>query len=168
MRFFIMVAYVVIALFIVQGQYNAVTAATHTPIEEPRIKIMLERTYLDSEVSEEIFTEKVSSLETFLKEHDDWQLIDRNDEQIVLQKRIQDISPLLKINGYFGVSKEGVLQTFEGVPEKDNAIHSFFQLDMKKLKSYKRNQLKRGIRIESKERFVEVMEELKQYTVQKK
>lgn len=168
MRFIIMLAHSMLVLCFVFGTYNTVSAATHTPVEEPRIKVMLERTYLDGEVSEEVFTENVSSLETFFKKYDDWQLVDRNDEQVVLQKRIQDISPLLKINGYFGVSKEGILQTFEGVPRKENAIHSFFQIDMKKLKSYKRNQLKRGIRIESKERFVKVIEEMKQYTVQKK
>lgn len=166
MRFFIMVAHVMLVLFFVHGDYNVASAASYTPVEEPRIKIMLERIYLDGEVSEEIFTEKVSSLEVFLEEHHDWQLINRDNEQIVLQKRVQDISPLLKINGYFGVSKEGILQTFEGVPQMDHVIHSFFQIDMKKLKSYKRDQLERGIRVESKERFVEVMEEMKQHTVQ--
>lgn len=166
MRFFIMVAHVMLTLFFVHGDYNVASAASHTPVEEPRIKIMLERIYLDGEVSEEIFTEKVSSLEAFLEEHHDWQLINRDNEQIVLQKSVQDISPLLKINGYFGVSKEGILQTFEGVPQMDHVIHSFFQIDMKKLKSYKRDQLERGIRVESKERFVEVMEEMKRHTVQ--
>ena len=59
----------------------------------------------------------------------------RDDVQIVLQKKVDDISPLLKTSGYFGVSEEGILQIFKGVPKNDNAIHSFFQIDMKSLRA---------------------------------
>ena len=39
---------------------------------------------------------------------------------------------------------------------------------MKKLESYERAKLKRGIRIKSKEGFVKTIEKMKQYAVQKK
>ncbi|MCV5466885.1 intercompartmental signaling factor BofC, partial [Escherichia coli] len=84
--------------------------------------ILLERMYVDGEVSEEIFTEKVADLEKFLQQYKEWQLVDRDDVQIVLQKKVDDISPLLKTSGYFGVSEEGILQIFKGVPKSDNAI----------------------------------------------
>ena len=66
------------------------------------------------------------------------------------------------------MSEEGILQIFKGVPKSDNAIHSFFQIDMKKLESYERAKLKRGIRIKSKEGFVKTIEKMKQYAVQNK
>ena len=136
--------------------------------KEPRITIMLESMYLDGEVSEEIFTEKVANLEQLLRQYKEWQLVSRDDTHIVLQKKIDDISPLLKTSGYFGVSTEGILQIFNGVPKSGNSIHSFFQIDMKKLKSYERQQLKQGIRVKSKERFVKTIEEMKQYAVRYK
>nr|WP_028402918.1 BofC C-terminal domain-containing protein [Ectobacillus panaciterrae] len=135
--------------------------------QDPSVTIILQRTYLDGEVSEEIFTEKTTSLEATLQKYQDWQLVDRDDVQLVLHKRVDDISPLLKTSGYFGVSKEGVLQIFKGIPDARNVIHSFFQLDMRKLESYKRQQLERGIRIKSKERYVEVLETMKNYSVKK-
>ena len=96
--------------------------------KDPQVTILLERMYVDGEVSEEIFTEKVADLEKFLQQYKEWQLVDRDDVQIVLQKKVDDISPLLKTSGYFGVSEEGILQIFKGVPKSDNAIHSFFKL----------------------------------------
>lgn len=163
---------IAISCFIMLNEGN-VWAAPIEPIipkrpdashEEPRITVILQRTYLDGEVSEEVFTENPQQLEQVLRQYKDWQIIDRDDVEIVLQKRINDISPLLKTSGYFGVSKEGILQIFKGMPSSDHVIQSFFQIDTKKLKTDRRQQLEKGIRIESKERFAEVLEEMKSYS----
>jgi len=132
--------------------------------EEPRITVILQRTYLDGEVSEEVLTEKTQQLEQVLRKYKDWQIVDRDDVEIVLQKRINDISPLLKTSGYFGVSKEGILQIFKGMPNSEHVIQSFFQIDTKKLETDRRQQLEKGIRIQSKERYAEVLEEMKSYS----
>ena len=58
----------------------------------------------------------MTDLEKFLQQYKEW-LVDRDDVQIVLQKKVDDISPLLKTSGYFGVSEEGILQIFKGVPK---------------------------------------------------
>ncbi|MFJ8529762.1 BofC C-terminal domain-containing protein [Bacillus sp. NPDC094106] len=170
MKFMMIAVQVLIAICCLSHESSVMAAVTIPDVteKEPQVTILLERMYLDGEASEEIFTEKVANLEQFLKQYKDWQLVDRDDVQIVLQKKIDDISPLLKTSGYFGVSNEGILQIFNGVPNRDNAIHSFFQIDMKKLESYERAELKRGIRIKSKERFVKTIEKMKQYAVQSK
>ncbi|MBO9130484.1 BofC C-terminal domain-containing protein [Bacillus sp. 165] len=134
---------------------------------EPYITVILQRTYLDGEVSEEILSQRVHTLEKFLEQRTDWQLVDRDDMQIVLQKRIDDISPLLKTSGYFGVSKEGILQIFKGVPKTNNVIQSFFQIDTRKMKSYQRRQLEKGIRIKSKERYEKVLIQMKPYSIKR-
>ncbi|QTR84708.1 BofC C-terminal domain-containing protein [Bacillus cytotoxicus] len=165
MKFIMIAVQVLLVLFCLSYESNVRVAVTTPNVteKEPQVTVLLERMYLDGEVSEEILTEKVANLEQLLQRYKDWQLVDRDDVQIILQKKIDDISPLLKTSGYFGVSDEGILQIFNGVPKNDNAIHSFFQIDMKKLKSYERAKLKRGIRIKSKERFVKTMEKMKQY-----
>lgn len=42
---------------------------------------------------------------------------------------MDDISPLSKVNGYIGVSDNGVISTFHGRPESaSEPIQSFFKL----------------------------------------
>ncbi|MFX3624541.1 MAG: BofC C-terminal domain-containing protein [Ectobacillus sp.] len=172
MKFMMIVQITAAALYFVLGgvcdsSISAAQAQQLASNKEHFITVILQRAYLDGEVSEEIFAENVSSLEQMLQRYRDWQLVDRDDMQIVLQKRINDISPLLKTSGYFGVSKDGILQIFKGAPKADNVIHSFFQIDVKKLESYQRERLERGVRIKSRERYVKMLNEMKSYSIKK-
>lgn len=168
MKFMIVAMQIMLAAFCLYYEPGVASAESsgNEAQQEPQITIMLQRVYLDGEVSQEIFKEEVVNLEKLLEQYKDWQLVDRDDVQIVLQQSMDDISPLLKTSGYFGVSKEGILQIFNGVPKNDNAIHSFFQIDMKKMESNQREELKRGIRVKSKERFVKVMKDMEQYSLE--
>ncbi|MCA1031893.1 intercompartmental signaling factor BofC [Bacillus timonensis] len=129
------------------------------------LSIILERIYLDGEVSEEIYEETIWSMEDFWASYATWELVHQDEEQIVFKKHIDDISPLLKSNGYFGISEEGVLTIFEGKPDKSTkVIQSFFQIDVKKLESHYHKELKKGIKIGSKEEYVKVIETFKSYS----
>ena len=100
-------------------------------------------------------------MEDFWSEYTEWQLIDQDEEQIVFQQNIDDISPLLKANGYFGITDEGILTIFNGKPKTHNVIQSFFQIDMEKLESHQHEELKNGIPISSKDKYVKVLEVFK-------
>lgn len=127
--------------------------------------VVLERVYLDGEVSEEIRQENVHSVDSLLSMYKQWTVTYRDEEQIVFQKQIDDISPLLKTNGYFGIAGDGTLTIFNGNPnETDEVIQSFFQLDVEKLETHKRKELKEGIRIESKDQYFDVIETFKSYS----
>ena len=132
-----------------------------TPVE---VEVMLRCEYLDGEISEEKIKETVYSYENFWAKYDDWQYIGMDHEKLIFYKKMDDISPLLKANGYFGVTDEGILTIFNGKPYKSHIIHSFFQIDVGKLESRKREELMRGIRIKTKDRYVEVLETFKPYT----
>ena len=82
-------------------------------------------------------------------------------------KKAEDISPLLKANGYFGVTDDGILTIFNGKPYKSHIIQSFFQIDVGKLESTKREELIKGIPIKTKDRYVEVLETFKTYSKEK-
>jgi len=124
-----------------------------------QMRVILESVYLDGEVSEEIVTEAVVSMKDIWKKYKGWQLVNMDDEQIVFQKRIDDISPLAKTNGYFGLTKDGKLSIFEGKPnESSRVIQSFFQIDIKKLESHQHEQLQKGIRVASKSRYRDIIE----------
>lgn len=134
-------------------------------LTEPSIlKVVLERVYLDGEISEETIEESVTSLANFWAKYDQWQLISANESQFVFRKQVDDISPLLKVNGYFGISDNGVLTIFNGRPNRSRIIQSFFQIDIKKLESRKQEELLHGIPIKTKDRYKKVLETFKPYS----
>lgn len=136
--------------------------------EPLEVQVVLERMYLDGEYSQEIVEETIWSMEDFWAKYDDWQLIDMEEDKVVFREHVDDISPLLKTNGYFGISNDGILTIFNGKPQSSNIIHTFFQLDMGKLESNKQEELKKGIPIKNKDRYVEVLETFKNYTIDEK
>lgn len=130
------------------------------------ITVILERVYLDGEVSEEKVEETVWSLEDLWLRYDGWQFISMDEDTVVFKQNVDDISPLLKANGYFGLTEDGVLTIFNGRPYESKIIQSFFQIDVGKLESRKRLQLKKGIPIKTKDQYEKVIEAFKPYTRQ--
>lgn len=134
--------------------------------EEPlELTIHLKRVYLDGETSEEVVKEVIFALEDFWAKYKSWQLVDMNEDRLLFEKRIDDISPLLKMNGYFGITDDGTLSIFNGKPEKADVIQSFFQIDVKKLESSQHMKLMQGIPVKSKEEFSKVVESMRKYSM---
>ncbi|MFD2446196.1 BofC C-terminal domain-containing protein [Bacillus sp. CGMCC 1.16607] len=139
-------------------QANA--AEVNAPVQ---VEVILKRVYLDGEVSEERLTETVWSMEHFWLKYEQWELIDTYEKGLVFKKPVDDISPLLKANGFFGITEDGTLTIFNGRPHQTNIIQSFFQINIEKLESRKHLQLKKGIPIKTKDRYVNVLETFKPY-----
>jgi forespore regulator of the sigma-K checkpoint len=134
----------------------------------PQMKVILERVYLDGEISEETVTETIWAAEDFWAKYENWTLIDMDDGVVVFRQQTDDISPLLKTNGYFGITEEGILTIFNGKPQSSNIIQSFFQIDIQRLESKKCEELKEGIPIMTKDRYIEVLETFKTYSTDEK
>ncbi|MEI5905698.1 intercompartmental signaling factor BofC [Bacillus spongiae] len=128
-----------------------------------QITVILERLYLDGESSKEVVTKTIWSMEDFWSEYEKWNLVEMNEEVAIFQQQMNDISPLLKSNGYFGITEGGVLTIFNGKPDKSNVIQSFFQIDIPKLESKTQKELVKGIPIKSKEEYNEVLDVFKPY-----
>lgn len=126
--------------------------------------VTLERVYLDGEKSEEKIIERLSDQE-IRKKYAEWIMVSSNEHTYTFKKYVDDISPLLKMNGFFGLTKEGMLSIFNGKPDTKNVIHSFFQIDTKKLESQKQKELMEGIRVQTKDEFVQVLETFKPYRI---
>ncbi len=133
----------------------------HEPL---RIKVTLEKVYVDREVSQEQLIETAVSWEEFWSKYKGWSVVDVGKDSVVLRSQVEDISPLLKTNGYFGLSGEGVLAIFNGRPPYSQIIQSFFQIDVEKLESRKQAELRKGIPIKTRDRYVEVLESFKPYS----
>ncbi|MEH7504962.1 intercompartmental signaling factor BofC [Neobacillus drentensis] len=133
--------------------------------EPLNMTVILERVYLDGEISQEVVNETCWSMENFWAKYDQWQLTDIDESTMVFRKQVNDISPLLKANGFFGITEDGVLTIFNGRPDHLRIIQSFFQIDIKKLESTKQEELIQGIPIKTKDRYVEVLETFKPYSL---
>ncbi len=131
-----------------------------------QVDVILERVYLDGETSQEVVHETIWSTEDFWAFYEEWVLVDQNESEMIFRKNIDDISPLLKMNGYFGITEEGILSIYEGVPTKDRVIQSFFQLDTSKLKSQQHLDLMNGIPVQDLKNYEEVLQVLGQYKSQ--
>lgn len=144
--------------------YTCIGAAA-VPVENDQLQVILQREYLDGELSEEKITEWVWSIEEFKNKYRDWKIIEQTKDHIVLHKMENDISPLLKTNGYFGITEDGTLSIYNGKPEEDKIIHTFFQIDVGKLEVYQQEELQQGIQIISKDQFNSLMKEYREYAV---
>ncbi|ATA60805.1 intercompartmental signaling factor BofC [Geobacillus stearothermophilus] len=145
----------------------AIVLPVHSASAAPvKMTIVLERQYLDGEMSEEKVTETVDSMTEIWKKYRGWQLVTLDDQTIVFLKTINDISPLLKTNGYFGITDDGTLSIFNGKPgQSSEIIQSFFQIDVQKLESRQQEKLKQGIRVLSKEQYEQVIEMYRHFAV---
>lgn len=130
------------------------------------VNVILQRHYLDGKTSEEVLKETIWSMEDFWANYSDWQLVDQQEGKMIFKKNIDDISPLLKTNGYFGISEDGTLSIFKGIPaESEEVIQSFFQIDISKLESRQQEELKKGIPVVSKDHYIQVIESFKTLSV---
>jgi len=159
----------VLAGFLLGEQHQAFAETQlNKDVKNPiTVEVLLKCTYMDGEISEETVTETIYSMENFWAKYEDWQFSGMENDKMIFQKNADDISPLLKANGYFGVTDDGILTIFNGKPYKSHIIQSFFQIDVGKLESTKRQELIKGIPIKTKDRYVEVLETFKFYSKEK-
>ncbi|WHY76324.1 intercompartmental signaling factor BofC [Neobacillus sp. WH10] len=146
---------------------SAAQQGNHQMPQPLNMTVILERVYLDGELSQEVVQETCWSMESFWAKYDQWQFTDINGSTFVFRKQVDDISPLLKANGFFGVTEDGILTIFNGRPGQSRIIQSFFQIDIKKLESKIQEELIQGIPIKSKDHYVEVLETFKPYSLKK-
>jgi forespore regulator of the sigma-K checkpoint len=133
---------------------------------EEGITVFLERVYVDGVVSQEVVHHASDSKQDVLGAYEPWRVIKEGERELILRTYIDDISPLLKANGYLSISVDNILSIYEGIPaESTKVIQSFFQIDVDKLESYHRQKLQKGIRVHSKDEYVALMEFFKGYSL---
>lgn len=99
------------------------------------VEVVLKKTYVCGVEEEERLTKQVRSANDLFRQYEDWDLLSAAEDQLVFHKNIQDISPMCKKNGYFGLSEDGTLTLYNGLPENDRVIKTFFHINTEKLES---------------------------------
>lgn len=127
------------------------------------VTVHLKTVYLDGFKTEKKIDEPILSMEDFWDNYKGWQLVKQSTSDVYFQKNINDISPVSKAAGIFGISKNHTLTIFNGNPNNDQIIQTFFQLDLDALEAKLHMKLEKGIPVQSKENFKQVMKVLSHY-----
>lgn len=98
-------------------------------------ELVLARTYLCGVKDEERISLTHESFEKALSAYKGWEIIASEEGKLILLKRENDIAPSCKENGYFGLSQDGVLTLFNGVPGEKQVIQSFYQINRAKMEA---------------------------------
>lgn len=156
----------IIGIFIFQSFAKAENHNEYNTLSiNGQLTVILQLFYLDGEVEEEIVIEKPANLASLWDEYEHWTLVDMNEEQVVFKKEIDDISPMLKANGYFGLTEDQTLSVFYGKPNNSNIIQSFYQIDIEKMETRLLKQLKEGIPVRDKNQFKQILKAFKPYSI---
>jgi len=114
-------------------------------------KLVLARTYLCGVRDEEHKPTSLNHLAETMVDYKGWEIVSADSAKMILMKREQDISPRCKENGHFGISPDGMLTLFHGVPSEQEVVQTFYRINTAKMEASLSKEevenLKHGIRV---------------------
>jgi len=110
-----------------------------------------------------------SQILDLMNQHQNWLVDEMNDEAITFYEYVEDLSDRCKQSAYIGIDTMDHLTLFEGVPSTDNAIRTFFQIDVESLKTSLPQEaidsLYNGIRVRDMAEYYSVISTFSQFAV---
>lgn len=104
-----------------------------------------------------------------MEQHPAWIVDSSDSEQIIFYEYVDDLSERCKQSAYIGIDAMDQLTLFEGSPNQDNAIRTFFQIDIEYLKTSLPpeaiDSLYNGIRIRDLAQYNSVISTFSQFAV---
>lgn len=132
-------------------------------------EVFVEKRYVCGEEIERLGMMEPDSIVKLKREHPEWSIDLNESGSVRFTQSVEDLSPKCKDNAYFGLDKNGNLSLFEGLPEQERVIRTFFQLNVEHLKSSLPedtvNQLYTGIRISDLADYNSVLSTFSEYAV---
>ncbi|WP_438444300.1 BofC C-terminal domain-containing protein [Gorillibacterium sp. sgz5001074] len=130
-------------------------------------EVYLHTEYVCGEEIRQMGAMPAAEIVSLSKEHPEARVNVDESGRIHLTERVEDLGPRCRENAYFGMDKNGNLTLFEGVPEQERVIRTFFQLDVQHMKSSlpsdALNQLYSGIRISDLADYNSVLSTFSEY-----
>jgi forespore regulator of the sigma-K checkpoint len=131
------------------------------------IEIVLHRTYLCGEETRLLGRHPTSVAAELLRSHRDWGAGFDSRGVLVMEQAIDDLSPHCRRTAYIAMDKTGLLSLYDGLPQRDKVIRTFFQLDVERLETQispdRMHELSNGIRISDKEEYDSVLSSFTDY-----
>ncbi|WP_166238800.1 BofC C-terminal domain-containing protein [Paenibacillus turpanensis] len=115
------------------------------------VDVTLRRLYVCGEETIQLGSKQPSQIMALYEQNPGWEGVLVDENTFVFKERIEDLSPRCKEAAYIGVDRDGNLTLFDGPPQEDHAVRTFFQLNIEHLESSLPKemvrQLQEGIRI---------------------
>lgn len=105
------------------------------PVMAKSFELILRRTYLCGTMNEEKIQAARLTIDELLAKYIGWEIVSTEGEQIVLARHENDISPECKKNGYFGLTPDGMLTLFNGLPGEQKVIQTFYQINTARMEA---------------------------------
>jgi forespore regulator of the sigma-K checkpoint len=104
-----------------------------------------------------------------MNQHEKWLVDEIDDRTITFYEYVEDLSEQCKQSAYIGIDTMDHLTLFEGLPSADNAIRTFFQIDVESLKTSLPQEtidsLYNGIRVRDMAEYYNVISTFSQFAV---
>jgi forespore regulator of the sigma-K checkpoint len=98
-------------------------------------EVFVRKMYICGEEIRQIGTLSPNEVEQLLVSHPQAEIALQGDEQLVVSEKVDGLSTACQDGAYFGVDEGGTLSLFNGLPERNKVIRTFFQLNIQFLKS---------------------------------
>ena len=138
--------------------------------DEPFV-LVLETNYLCGTQTEIKQFEDEQTLQAWVDTQDvPWQLVEKKDRTYVMVHEVKDdLAPVCKEEGYFGLSEDGVLTIYQGPPTENQVIQTFFRIDTERLESKlpasEIHTLQEGIRIRDVADYRQVLSMYEEFAI---
>lgn len=160
------------ALVAAQGQpQDAVRERLQANPQQP-YRVTLRTEYMCGEQSEALGLLNASAILKKWNDHPEWTADMEDGESVTLRRTIHDLSPKCKETGYIGVDASGNLSLYDGKPQHEKVLRTFFQLNMEYLESSLPpgavKQLYAGIKVNDLEEYNSVLSTFSDYALEAK
>ncbi|WP_376845137.1 BofC C-terminal domain-containing protein [Camelliibacillus cellulosilyticus] len=175
---FTLTAVMVITGLILPRQTHALSCANQlNPVKEKSVSeemganapvmitVHFKETYIDGVSIEREDREHYLSFDTLITEHPGWRVVDCSKGNITFSKTVDDLSPVSKAAGIFGLKDNHILTLYFGEPSNDKIIRTFFQIDVGAMESNAVLKLKHGIRITNKKDYQTILHSMSKYAI---
>lgn len=142
-----------------KAEKNADTVKTLVKPEPLNLTVILKQHYIDGVTETTKKEETIWSMMDFWAAYEGWTVEEQDLDKVVFQRQVEDISPLTKQQGYFGLTKDGELAVFQGLPDHGKVMESFKPVPIKPLESKWKKELKTGIKIKDYRHFEQVVQQ---------
>lgn len=152
-----------------EAESEAVTARALEAVRTGKSarEVFLHKRYVCGDETEQLGSMDGWQIVSLYSEHPGAKVVLDEAGRVHMIESIEDLSPKCRENAYFGLDKNGNLSLFDGIPEQDRVIRTFFQLDVQHMKSSLPgdavNQLYTGIRITDLQDYNSVLSTFSEY-----
>jgi forespore regulator of the sigma-K checkpoint len=135
-------------------------------VKTPKIiNVHLKTLFMDGVSIVNVVDDHFISLDSVVTKYEGFHLAKCSEKNVFLFKKVDDLSPVSKTAGIFGLKDGKILTLYKGDPDKNQIIQTFFQIDVNALEADAFNHLRQGIRISDKNQYIKVIQSFSKYTV---